>query len=439
MHTRHFLATILIMLTPTLALAQGNGCNSSYSRFGLGLLSDQAQGYNRSMGGVGQALRSGNRINKLNPASYSAIDSLSFLFDVGMSLQRTRMKQNGSHQTANNTSFDYVVAGWRLRRGLGMAVGFVPYTSIGYNFSQAIDVTSDPMSLQRISQSQSYTGSGGLHELFAGIGWEPFTGFSAGFNAGFRWGNITHLATQTFMEDGAVNTASYSGLATAYDSEVRTWSAEVGVQYRTLLNATNRLTVGATVGIGHTIASEASMMRINLNADTLTRTTDHAFQLPMTYSLGAAWEWSERLLVAADATFQQWEKCTTPQLLTTATGLEYTPQAGTYKNRWRISAGAEYVPGRYDASYLRRINYRIGASYTTPYMVINGINGPREYSLTAGLGFPVFNVNSRSYVNFGLQWIHRKPTTSSLITENVMMINIGLTFHEAWFMKWKFR
>ena len=31
-------------------VAQSNGSNSSYSRFGLGLLSDQANSYNRSMG-----------------------------------------------------------------------------------------------------------------------------------------------------------------------------------------------------------------------------------------------------------------------------------------------------------------------------------------------------------------------------------------------------
>ena len=90
-YQRQVISILLLTLLPLTATAQSNGTNSSYSRYGLGLLCDQSQGYNRSMGGVGQALRSGNRLNKLNPASYSAIDSLSFLFDVGMSLQRTRM------------------------------------------------------------------------------------------------------------------------------------------------------------------------------------------------------------------------------------------------------------------------------------------------------------------------------------------------------------
>lgn len=439
-YQRQVISILLLTLLPLAATAQSNGTNSSYSRYGLGLLCDQSQGYNRSMGGVGQALRSGNRLNKLNPASYSAIDSLSFLFDVGMSLQRTRMKQGGSHQTANNTSFDYVIAGWRLRRNLGMSVGFVPYSDIGYNFSKEEDITVDPISLQRISQELTYTGSGGLHEIFLGMGWQPFKGFSAGFNAGYRWGSINHAASQTFLEDGTVNTTSYSSLTTAYVSDVRTWSAEVGLQYRTVVNPTNRLTLGATVGIGHSIYSKATMMRASLSADTISSSIHNAFQLPMTYSFGAAWEWTERLLVAADVTMQQWGNCTTPQLVTTATGgIDYVANTGVYKNRWLINAGAEFVPGRYDNSYLRRVNYRFGASYSTPYLKINGLEGPREFSLTAGMGFPVFNVNSRSYVNFGVQWVHRKPSSASLITENVMLINIGLTFHEAWFMKWKFR
>jgi hypothetical protein len=68
------------------------------------------------------------------------------------------------------------------------------------------------------------------------------------------------------------------------------------------------------------------------------------------------------------------------------------------------------------------------------------LNGPREFGITAGLGLPITNRwNSGSYVNFGVQWSHRSASASSLVTENIFRINIGLTFNEAWFMKWKFK
>ncbi len=420
--------------------AQTSGTNSSYSRFGLGLLAEQSQGAGRSMGGVGQALRAGNRLNTLNPASYSSIDSLTFLFDVGMSLQRTRMSIGPDHQSANNTSFDYVTMGFRLGRNIGMSLGFMPYSNIGYSFSQTSNVSRDAVTGQSIDQTLAYAGSGGLHDFFVGVGWRPFAGLSIGGNFGYVWGNVTHQVTQSFAENGTTNTTAYSSLTSYYNSSVKTWKGDVALQYQQLLNSKNRITLGATVGIGHTIGSKASMLRTSLNGDTIRRETPDAFQLPMTYSVGLAWEHAERLLVAADVIWEQWAKCTTPQLRNTGADLVYEPAEGTYRNRMTYRFGAEYVPARYDRSYVHRINYRIGAVYSTPYLNINGQQGPREYGVTAGVGLPITNkINSRSYVNVGLAWAHRQPSTTNMIAENVYQINVGLTFNERWFAKWKFR
>ena len=62
-----------------------SGTNSPYSQYGLGVLSDQTSGFNRGMNGVGLGFREHNQVNFINPASYSAVDSLSFIFDVGFS------------------------------------------------------------------------------------------------------------------------------------------------------------------------------------------------------------------------------------------------------------------------------------------------------------------------------------------------------------------
>ena len=34
--------------------------------------------------------------------------------------------------------------------------------------------------------------------------------------------------------------------------------------------------------------------------------------------------------------------------------------------------------------------------------------------------------------------MHRAPSTTSMVTENYYMLNIGFTFNEQWFSKWKF-
>ena len=450
---KHKLLLVLMtcLLTTSIVRAQSNGINSSYSRFGLGLPTDLSQGYNRSMGGVAQGLRASYRINMQNPASYSAIDSLTFLFDVGMGLNRTYMSQGSTKKSLNNTSFEYVNAAFRLRRHLGMSVGFMPYTNIGYQFSNAKNIGQDntnEMITQQMdfssSDEQNMQNTGGLHQVYVGAGWMPFNGFSFGANLGFLWGNINHKIIQTFSQNGST-VSSDGSLSTYYLSSIKTWKGDVGVQYQTILNSANRLTLGATVGIGHTIGSEAQYITSN-NSSTDTLSTRNGYEIPMTYSIGAAWEYAEKWTVAADFAWEQWGNCTTPQY--NAQTNSYNAATGAYKDRYSFHLGAEYVPARYDRSFRSRINYRMGAYYSSPFLKINGMDGPKELGITAGIGIPItnawanmsyLNLYAPSYVNVGLQWTHRSPNASTMITENVFQINIGLSFNERWFMKWKFK
>ena len=115
-------------------VAAQNGTNSPYSQYGLGSLADQANGFNKGMGGLGQGYRNGTQVNFSNPASYSSIDSLTFIFDVGMSGQLTHFEENGIKKNARNANFEYVVAGFRAFKHLGVSFGVMPYSSVGYAF-----------------------------------------------------------------------------------------------------------------------------------------------------------------------------------------------------------------------------------------------------------------------------------------------------------------
>ncbi|MCR4994601.1 MAG: hypothetical protein K6A32_04360 [Bacteroidales bacterium] len=444
------LSAAVAVFYPMTALAQTNGTNSSYSRFGLGLPNDHSQSYNRSMGGVAQGLRSGSRVNMKNPASYSAMDSLTFLFDLGMGLQRTRYDQGSSHLTANNTSFDHVTSAFRVAKNVGMSLGFLPYSRVGYSFTQSQDVTVDPYTGQSITNTYSYDGSGGLNQAYIGAGWQVFKGFSIGANVGFMWGNLNHQVVQSFAENGTTNSSSYNSLSTYYTTRVKTWTGDIGVQACLPLNEKNALNFGATIGLGHKIGGESTIRRTVLSGDTIEASTDKGFSLPMTYSVGAAWEHDKKLTVAADITMEKWSDCRTPEF--NPDSRTYSATKGSYTNLWRINAGAEYVPSRYDSRFLRRVNYRLGAYYSTPYIKVpqggHSLEGPREYGVTAGIGLPIANSHTRlyvlspyfpSYVNVGVGWSRRDASASGLIDENILSIHIGMTFNERWFMKWKFK
>ena len=117
-----FIAVLMVANT-MLAYAQ-SGTNSPYSQYGLGVLSDQTSGFNRGMNGLGIGFREHNQVNFLNPASYSALDSLTFIFDAGVSGQITNFEEKGKKKNARNADFEYVVAGFRFARHLGVSFGY---------------------------------------------------------------------------------------------------------------------------------------------------------------------------------------------------------------------------------------------------------------------------------------------------------------------------
>ncbi len=84
------------------------------------------------------------------------------------------------------------------------------------------------------------------------------------------------------------------------------------------------------------------------------------------------------------------------------------------------------------------LRYRFGVGYSSPYIKVNGTDGPKEITMSAGIGIPIINGwNNRSIVNIGVQW--KNFSGKNMLTENTFLINIGITFNETWFAKWKFK
>ena len=77
----------------------------------------------------------------------------------------------------------------------------------------------------------------------------------------------------------------------------------------------------------------------------------------------------------------------------------------------------------------------VGGYYSDPYTKVDGQDGTREYGVSAGFGFPLFQ--SKSILNISGQYVRVSPKVKGMLEENYLKINIGLTFNERWFMKWK--
>ncbi len=404
-----------------------SGTNSPYSMYGLGILSDRGQTTNRAMGGVAQGFRDGASVNPQNPASYSNVDSLSFLFDAGASFQNMNISENGVKANAKNGSFEYAVAAFRVIKNLGASFGILPLTNVGYDFTRTGMTKNDDIF------TTDYFGSGGLHEGYIGLGWSPFKPLSIGINAGYVWGSFSRAVT-TIYSSGAVPLNRY------YTSDVSSYMLEAGLQYQFRVGKDDNVVFGATYSLGHNLGNDANLYDV-LN-DSTRYTIKDAFTLPHIISAGLAWHRPNKWSIGLDWTLYKFGNNDFPEAENKSSGLIYKKRDGLLKDRMKIALGGEWIPEKTSRNFFERIRYRAGLYYATPYVKVNDnasrlVDGPKEYGISVGVGIPIINTwNNRSIVNISGQWVY--SGISDLIKENYLRLTIGLTFNERWFAKWKF-
>ncbi len=429
--TKRLLAVALFFSALSLQ-AQTNGSNSPYSRYGFGLLSDRAQGFNKGMAGLAYGMQNGQELNVKNPASYAHIDSLSFLFDVGFSMQNANLEQNGQKINAHNTSYDYLSMGFRVSRGVGVSLGLMPFSTIGYNLSNSYKVANQ----SDLTQTDTYSGDGGVHEVYAGVGWSPVKSLSLGVNTGYLWGDMTHSVLASFSQ------TSVASRRRQYVADIRTYKLDFGLQYNARIGRKNAFVLGLTYGLGHDIKSKASYYDQTISNNTVsgdTLSNRQAYALPHTFGAGLVWAYGKSLRVGVDYSLQKWADVKSPTLTYRPDGRpDYVAQTGAYTDMTKVAFGMEYVGDPTGLRWKQRVRYRLGFSYTSPYTKVDGVDGPKDWLVTAGVGLPIINsYNNRSILNLSVQYERVKSKVAGMITENYLRFCIGLSFNERWFMKWK--
>lgn len=413
-----FITACAIALASFAATAQ-NGVITPYSRYGYGMLNDNATSAQKSMGGVGYAMQSGRQTNVMNPGSYAAIDSLTFLFDMGIDV--TCLWQNetvdGKRIKDSNTGggLSYVTMQFPVGRYMGASIGILPYSSVGYAFGNSID-----------NGASSRQGTGSINQLYAGIAGRPFKGFSIGANIAYLFG--------TTFNDSYVTSVTGSTTLFERQFEVRDWRLDIGAQYGIKIGRDDRLTLGLTYSPakdfhGHSYVYSydmSDMSNDNKPAEEDKRRLQGNFSMAESWGAGINYQWGNNIMAEADFTYQPWSKAKYDGLIQDGSDSQLA-------DRYKIAAGFQIQP-KPRGNYFERIRYRIGGFYNRDYLKING-NNLRDWGLTAGFGFPV--PQFKTIVSLGLEWINRSATPNPLIKENYLNITIGINFNEMWFRQSK--
>lgn len=430
----------VILLAASFGIQAQNVTNSPYSQYGYGMLADQVNGASVGMSGLSLGWREGNSVNYGNPASYSALDSITFIFDAGVSGQITNFKEGSHKVNAQNTSFDYVVGAFRLFRHTGVAFGVMPYSNVGYNYYSNTTVgQSTSTGTSQTTSTNTYSGSGGFHQVFVGIGFEPVhtssTSFSVGVNGAYIWGDYTKSIVNNYS-DSYVNT-----LSKYYLASVKSYKLDFAAQLRQKISKKDMLTFGASYTLGHDMSSDPECLVISNNsqtgvADTATYKSNGDLMMPTAFGAGVVWNHSGKWRVGIDWKMEKWGDVKYPMYEVVNEVPTYTMKGGQFQDRNRFILGAEFCPNEKGLKRRDRVRYRAGITYATPYLKINGADGPKEYGASVGVGLPIINGwNNRSMLNISASWT--RLDASHLITENTFRITIGLTFNERWFAKWQ--
>lgn len=387
------------------------GVNSPYSRYGLGLISEQSGGITRSMGGIGAGFRYPNTLNLKNPASYSAVDTLTFVADLGFTLQNGNYSEDGVRVNARNSSISHLAMQFRILPKVGMTLGFMPFSNVGYKFSDTELVRRDEDG--EINATNTYSGTGGIRQFIGGLGWRPADWLSVGMNASYLSGDLTHSVINTY------SSSDIQSRTKTYNAEMSALKMDFGVQ-GTLRSGDNSLVLGLTYTPAGKLASDTYSTDVHSSSDTVT--IADAFSLPDMLSAGFSYKWKNRM-IGADVSYQTWSKAS---FFGQKTGSD------------RISAAAGFMirPDDMSRSFFKRSSYQVGANFSQSNFRIGDKNGPLRLGVSAGLSMPLTSsYSSMSYLHVSGEYVRVQPLHKGMITENYLMINIGVTFMERWFMK----
>lgn len=404
------------MALSAVAGAFAQNVTTPYSMYGYGILGDRATSMQRQMGSVGYAMNSGRQINVMNPASYAAIDSLTFLFDIGADVSMLWQKEGDVKENSVGGGLDYITMQFPICKFMGGSIGMLPYSSVGYAFGK--DIAHGALQNQ---------GSGGINQAYLGIAGK-YAGFSLGVNVAYSFGNI--------INDYYANPATSGQSLVEHVMQIRDWDIVIGAQYTARLSKTERLSLGATFTPKKSLHGNTWVTTQETTLESVADTVASMkiggnYETPMSIGAGVSYthERTSRWMVEADITFQQWSKVKYSELRENSNPDNVVFQGMDFNNRTKYAVGGEFIP-KVRGNYFQRMAYRLGAYYNNDYLNIQG-NKLKEYGVTAGFGFNT--PEGKTMINLGFEWKHRKATPAKLISENYFNITLGINVNELWF------
>lgn len=423
---RYLKIFLLLLLTSQLSVGQ-KLVNSPYARFGPGTLEPAGSFKSLSMGRTGVAYNDPLNISYQNPASYSSLDTNSFVFDFGIDYRIIVLGDGEGNYQSDDMNFHHLAMAFPINKKIGFATGIIPYSSGYYNINFVVDSEHpdyDPI----IGETEEiHKGTGGFNKFFFGLGVNPFGGLSVGANMTFLFGTVSRTNSFRFIEDSY----AFDNISTEM-VQIQGFNFDFGAQY----NFELKKELIATAGITYSGSSNYKGQTKVLNAlytgaqsayDTLSysATDDDVITLPGTMSFGLALSKKENFVITADYSMSDWSKAV------------FLGHESYFTKSNSINFGAEYIPN-YNANFnfLNRVAYRLGGHITDSHIMVDN-EQIKEFGITFGAGLPLRRSNSR--INIYFEYGTRGGNLDmGLHNETFYNFGLSFNFYDYWFLKRKY-
>ncbi len=429
------LGTMIVAALPAAAqTGAAYGSYSPYSTFGLGNLNKEGTAYSKGMGGVGVATRNRRYINVVNPAALSAIDSSSFMANVGI-VENNKLFHQGRGddrlRSGNNTFNinDFVLA-FPIYRSFCLMVGIMPFSDMGYDFAGS--ETDENVIGNTSPITYVHYGEGSIYNIFCGGGVEFWHRFSIGAEMNYYFGTLDRAGGVVFYDP------AYQSVTTGSEMVVRGFSGKVGAQYEQPLGKNLQLTIGATYRFRSKLRGttdvyqfgDQSSIRDTVSFNTLNNKA--ALRFADELGVGISLRNGERWAVEVDYFRSNWKGTGIDNV--NYTGIDNSGFSTTVSHSVRI--GFEIVPNRNDIRYyMRRCTYRGGIYYDQDYFTYGG-QMVSSKGFTFGMTFPVYRLYNglTVYFDFG----KRGTLKNNMVRELYATIGVGFNIHDLWFHRPKY-
>ncbi len=405
----------LLLLSGFLCLAQNN-TNSPYTRFGYGEIANFGSGKSKTMGGTSVGIRSENSINSANPASYTSIDSLTFIFEFGAEGRSSYLSTSQGTINSFNANFEFVTMQFPIKKWLAASVGLLPYSFVGYKIKQSdsIQLPSNAGS-QTVQYEQTFSGSGSINQAYIGLSTKIGKHIALGVNTSYLFGSIQNSDRLSFLENTNYSVTLKNAILTVRDINFR-----YGLQYFTNISPNKLINIGLVFENKSYIRGNYSIEISGI--DTISAPNSTNFETPLVLGGGISYEVKDKFLVGTDILFHNWSDA------------NYFGVKDSLANQFKISLGGEYRHQINAKNYLQKITYRLGAFASNDYL--NNNNNQPNYGITFGFGFP--SKGNKSMVNIGFEYGKYGTLSNNHIREDYLKFTLNTNFNETWFFKRRF-